>query len=161
MEELNKKMMTTEQRINQLGSFPPMVQFIGVLLGAFVDVLYPWRLFPPHTSTILGFVFLLLSTALIVWSQSASAEFRKNEREGKQRTFLNGPYRYSSNPTSFGLALLTIGLGFLLNSIVIVSASVAAFWISHMIYTSRKEKILEEKYQDEYREYKKKIKTIV
>lgn len=153
--------MTPEQKINHLGSFPPMVQFMGVLIGAFVDFFYPWRLFPERTSTAIGLLFLLFATMIIAWSQSASRKFRRSEREGKEISFFNGPYRFSSNPTSFGLALLTIGLGFLLNSIIIVGASAVAFWLSHIFYNIRKEKIMEEKYQDEYRNYKKKIKTIV
>ncbi len=144
-----------------MASFPPMTQFVGLILGALLDFLYPVRLFPPETATKIGLLVLFVSTLIIIWSQHASNKFRRNEKEGKTRTFLNGPYRFSTNPTSFGLALLTISLGFILNSIIIVGASAAAFLISHFFYGVRKEKLLEEKYQDEYREYKKKIKTIL
>lgn len=159
MQKIPEK-LTDEQRISQLASFPPMVQFMGVLVGAVFEVVYPTHLFPEKAAHIIGVVFLALATIVIVWSQKSSAEFRRREKEGKERNFHLGPFRYSKNPTSFSLALLIIGLGFLLNSLMIISGAVVAYWLSYIVYHKQKEKILTAKYSDDYENYKKKIGSI-
>ena len=155
-----KHHFSKEQHINYLGSFPPIVQFVGVLLGVFLEFIFPTKLFPETTARVLGTIFILLATVLILWSQKVSADFRSSEKNGVVKNFSKGPYRWSDNPTSFSLALLVVGFGFLMNSLMIVILSAIGYLLSYKIYGSRKEKIMFEKYKDEYVDYKKKIKTL-
>lgn len=151
---------TQEQEINYLGSFPLIVQFVGVILGVLFEFIMPTKMFPPITSQIIGVLLLVISTILIFWAQRASAAFRDRERRGEARNFLSGPYKWSDNPTSFSLFLMVVSFGFLMNSLMVVIFSGIGYIISHIIYENKKEKILMEKYKDEYVEYKKKVKSL-
>lgn len=149
-----------EQHINFLASFPPMIQFGGLIIGLFLEFIYPTKFFPPHTSQVIGTIIIVISSALILWSQKTSKKFRDTEKRGGVRNFTKGPYRYSDNPTSFALALLTIGFGFLVNSLAVVALSAIGYWISFAVYEQKKQKIMANKYKEEYVDYKKKIKSI-
>jgi protein-S-isoprenylcysteine O-methyltransferase Ste14 len=149
--------ITHEQRINYLGSFPPILQFIGVIFGIFLSVLFPSKMLPAGLANTVGITLIVVATTLIFWSLKTSAKFRKREKKGEARNFHTGPYKWLSNPTSFSLAILVIGLGFLMNSLMIICLSAVGYWLSYIIYEEEKEKIMTEKYKDEYTEYKKKV----
>lgn len=160
MEQDQKPQFSSEQHINYLGSFPPMIQFAGLIIGVFMEFIFPTKMFPPRTAQVIGIALILLATIVILWSQKASAEFRSREKRGEARNFHKGPYRWSDNPTSFSLALLIIGFGFMLNSLMIVILSAVGYWISYVVYEEKKQKIMVERYKDDYVNYKKKIKSL-
>ncbi|MEN9582976.1 MAG: Phospholipid methyltransferase [Candidatus Parcubacteria bacterium] len=149
--------ITHEQRISYLGSFPPIIQFIGVILGVFLSILIPSKMLPSGLAHVLGILFILVATLLIFWALKTSARFRHRERKGEARNFHSGPYRWLRNPTSFSLAVLVIGLGFLMNSLMIVCLSAVGYWLSYIVYEEEKERIMEEKYKEEYINYKNKV----
>ncbi len=156
----NNKDFTHEQRINYLSSFPPIIQFVGVVLGVILEFIFPTKLFPVNISQTLGIIFIVLSTLLIFWSQKASAGFRAGEKKGHAPNFSSGPYKWSDNPTSFSLAILVVGFGFLMNSLMVVIFSAIGYLLSLSVYENKKKKIMTEKYKDQYVEYKKKVKSI-
>jgi protein-S-isoprenylcysteine O-methyltransferase Ste14 len=159
-QEDQPRTLTQEQRINYLGSFPPIIQFVGVILGVLLEFVFPTKMFPPQTSQTIGVLVLVLATIIIFWAQRASAEFRRRERNGEAQNFSMGPYKWSDNPTSFALFLLVIGFGFLMNSLMVVIFSGIGYWISHIVYQNEKGKIMLEKYKGDYVEYKKKVKSL-
>lgn len=156
----NSSQYSDEQNINFLGSFPPMIQFGALIIGVFLEFVFPTKFFPPHTSQIIGAVIVVIASLLILWSQKTSKKFRDTEKRGGVRNFQKGPYRYSDNPTSFSLSLLIIGFGFLANSLGIVILSAIGYWISFAVYEQKKQKIMADKYKEEYVDYKKKIKSL-
>ncbi len=149
-----------EQRINYLSSYPPIIQFIGVILGVCFDFFFPTKAPATHWGQIGGIFLILIATIVIFWSQKASAAFRTREKRGDPRHFLGGPYKWSSNPTSLALFLLIIGFGFLINSLMIILMSAIGYWISFIVYEEKKQKIMTEKYKNEYTDYQKKIKSL-
>jgi protein-S-isoprenylcysteine O-methyltransferase Ste14 len=150
--------ITHEQRINYLGSFPPIIQFVGVIFGVFLSVLFPTKMVSDTLAQVLGIIFIVVATVLIFWSQKTSAKFRMREKKGELLDFHTGPYKWLSNPTSFSLAILVIGFGFLMNSVMIICLSAVGYWLSYIIYEEEKQKIMTEKYKDDYTNYKKKVK---
>jgi protein-S-isoprenylcysteine O-methyltransferase Ste14 len=158
--ESKKHDLTHEQQITYWGSFPPIIQFLGLIIGIIFEYFFPTKMFPPHTSEILGIVLIILGSIIIFSAQKASAAFRARERRGEVRVFHKGAYRWFHNPTSFALALLVIGLGFILNSLMIVLLSAVGYWLSYIVYEEKKQRIMTEKYKDDYTNYKKKIKSI-
>jgi len=151
---------TPEQHLNYLSSFPPIIQFGALIIGVFMEFILPTKFFPSETAKIVGVVFVVLASVLILWSQKASAEFRRHEKNGEARNFRKGPYKWSDNPTSFSLGLLITGFGFLVNSFMIVVLAAVSYWVSYAIYENKKGKIMMEKYKEEYSDYKKKIKSL-
>ncbi len=158
--ETSHRELSSEQYISYLGSFPPIVQFSGLIIGVFMEFVFPTKMFPPHTAQMLGAIIVVLATLIIWWSQKTSAAFRLREKRGEARNFRKGPYRFSDNPTSFSLALLIVGFGCMLNSLMIVLLSIIGYWVSFIVYETKKRRIMLEKYKDDYADYKKKIKSL-
>jgi protein-S-isoprenylcysteine O-methyltransferase Ste14 len=157
---MNKRDFTHEQHITYLGIFPPMIQFLGLVIGIIFQYFFPAKMFPQSISETVGIILIILGTIIVYMSQKASAAFRARERRGEARVFHKGVYRWFHNPTSFALALLVIGLGFILNSLMIVLLSAVGYWLSYIVYEEKKQRIMTEKYKDDYTNYKKKIKSI-
>jgi protein-S-isoprenylcysteine O-methyltransferase Ste14 len=75
-----------------------------------------------------------------------------------KETFCRGPYCYTRSPTHFGLFLLIIGFGFVLNAFFVVLFTFFCFLITKITFVKKQEKLLEEKYGTAYTEYKKSVK---
>jgi protein-S-isoprenylcysteine O-methyltransferase Ste14 len=105
---------------------------------------------------------ILLGSMLIYWAQSTSSSTKNEmEKEGVVRDFARGPYKYSRNPTHIGLAIMTLGLGLLINSLFSVVLTVIASLITKFIFVKEEELLLEKKYGQTYCDYKKKVNTWV
>jgi len=72
--------------------------------------------------------------------------------------FFRGPYCVSRSPTHWGLFLLVVSLGFLLNSVLIIVVGIIAFLVSKGVFLRREENLLVQKYGEEYLKYKKQVK---
>jgi len=93
---------------------------------------------------------------LIFWAQNTSRNL--NTKILTKETFSQGPYRFSSTPTNFGLFFLMLGFGMVANSFFIIFCSCVAFVIARCVFLRQEEKVLAEKYGAPYLEYKKMIK---
>src|SRR3989344_3474501 len=65
--------------------------FFAFLLGVFLDLFFPIRVFSNSFMVPLGIIFLVLASILILWAQKTSRDFRKEENI-KKETFCRGPY---------------------------------------------------------------------
>lgn len=130
--------------------------FILLLIAVILDFLYPIKLFENSMIMPLGFVFLGVATILIFWAQSTS---RKLDRENlTKESFCKGPYCYTRTPTHWGLFVLVLSLGLILNAFFVVLFTIVAFIFTRFIFIKEQEKLLESKYGTPYLEYKKTVK---
>jgi protein-S-isoprenylcysteine O-methyltransferase Ste14 len=127
---------------------------LAVIMGVIFDVFFPVQLFHHYAFRYLGVAMLLIGPWVIYWAQSASA---KHNTSG----FEHGPYKYSRNPTHLGLAIMTLGFAFLINSLFSVIFLIIASLISKFFFLPLEEKVLEKKYDGAYAAYKKKVNTWV
>ncbi len=102
---------------------------------------------------------IVLGSILIYWAQSTTDCTRKEVEKGvcPVRDFARGPYKYMRNPTHFGIAMMAFGLGLTVNSIFSIIFVVIAFLIIKIVFIKKEEIILEERYGDQYCDYKKKV----
>jgi protein-S-isoprenylcysteine O-methyltransferase Ste14 len=135
---------------------------LALVAGLVLHLVFEIPLFVSGAYQYLGVVLIIIGTYLVWWAQSTT---RKTKQEMSQtqpsRDFARGPYKYSRNPTHIGLTLTTLGLGLILNSFFIFVVTIIASLISKYIFIKKEEALLEEKYGDEYREYKKTVSTWV
>lgn len=150
--------LTHEQKINYFGSFPPIVQLVGIVVGIGLEIIFQTKIFPQDTARLVGIILIIISTIIIFWALKTSHNFRKNEKRGESRNFHKGPYRWSDNPTSFSLAILIVGFGTLVNSLMIVIMSALGYIVSYFLFEKKKQKLMLEKYSDDYKNYKDKLK---
>jgi len=133
-----------------------ILYFILFLFGILLDFIFPLKIFTNYIISVIGFVFLIFGTFLIVWAQKSSHHLKK-ENISKE-TFYQGPYRYTRSPTHLGLLLLTIGFGVMANTLFIIISSIVSFIVTKFIFIKAQEKILAEKYGTPYLEYKESVK---
>jgi protein-S-isoprenylcysteine O-methyltransferase Ste14 len=138
------------------------VFLFAVVLGVVLDVFIPMDIFEHYLYQPIGFGMIVLGSILIYWAQSTSRKTNKEmQRENTPRDFERGPYKYSRNPTHIGLSIMTLGLGFLLQSVFSIAFIAVASLVTKFIFLKKEERLLEEKYGQAYLDYKKKVRTWV
>lgn len=137
------------------------VFLLAVVLGVIFDILIPTSYFGNYIFQYVGFVMIVLGSLLIYWAQSTTNCTKKEELEKGEpvRDFARGPYKYSRNPTHIGIAIMTFGLGLIINSIFSIIFVIVAFLITKNIFVKKEEALLEKKYGEDYCNYKKKVCT--
>lgn len=135
-----------------------MIYMGAIVLGMVTDSFVKFNLFKLPHFIYIGVLCMALGTLLVYWAQkTSSCSKKKMEKEGGERDFARGPYKYSRNPTHIGLSILTLGFGFMVGSISIVIFMVVAFLVTKFIFLRKEENLLEEKYGQIYCEYKSKV----
>jgi len=136
-----------------------VIFFAAVILGVVFDAIFPIRIFHGKFHEYLGLILIIMGTIIIYWSQLTSrVTSKKQPVERNVNFFLKGPYRYTRNPTNFGLTLSIFGLGFLIDSIILMVFMFVAYMISKMFFMRRQDAILKERYGSIFEEYKEKVK---
>jgi protein-S-isoprenylcysteine O-methyltransferase Ste14 len=125
------------------------------LIGVFLDLIFNLKILNVTFVMPLGVILIVLASLLIFWAQKTSRNFKKETLT--KETFSKGPYRFSRSPTHWGLFFLTLGFGLVINAVFIVIFSIFSFILTKLIYLKKEEKILEKKYGEPYREYKKSV----
>jgi protein-S-isoprenylcysteine O-methyltransferase Ste14 len=140
----------------------------AVVLGLIFDIWIPAQIFSSVVFQYIGVLMLVTGPMLIYWAQHTSSSSKKKMEsvtplgtEKLERDFENGPYRYTRNPTHVGLGIMTLGLAFILNSLFSVIFVLIASVVTKMIFLPKEEAVLEERYGQAYRDYKKKVNTWV
>lgn len=127
------------------------------LFGFFLDLVFPIKIFNDSTMLPIGFVFLIFASLLIIWAQNTSRALDKKDGI-KKETFCRGPYCYTRSPTHWGLFLLMLGFGVLINAFFVILLTCISFFITKFFFLKKEESILAEKYGAPYLEYKKLVK---
>ena len=128
---------------------------IFFLLGAGLDIIFSLKILDTAIISPVGLLFLVTGTTLIVWAQHASHQFNKENLSPD--SFRRGPYRYTRNPTYWGLFLVLIGFGLAWNAVFVLAFTVISLFVTKLIFLKQEEEILAEKYGEVYLEYKKSV----
>ena len=136
------------------------VYFFAVVFGAIFDIIFHFNIFGGYIFQYLGVIMIILGSIFIYWAQSTTSQSKSElTKERDTNFFLRGPYKYTRNPTNFGVAIMTIGLGFLINSLFSVIFIIIAYLVSKFVFIKKQDSILEERYGSVFNEYKKKVKN--
>lgn len=136
-----------------------LLYFYTIILGVFLDIIFPSTLFSAEPYKQSGWVLIILGSILIYWAQhTARQKHYKKEQTNPHEGFASGPYKYTRAPTQVGLTLMTLGLGFLFGSVFIVLLVFLTFIFSKTFFLKKEEHLLEEKYGEAYTKYKEKVK---
>lgn len=133
--------------------------FLAVVLGVVCDIFFSLHIFNGVLYQNIGFIFIIVGTIIVYWSQATTRQMSKMVTQNRDvNFFLQGPYKYTRNPTNFGLTLLVLGLGFLINSLFSVIFILITYIISKSFFIKKQDAILKERYGEVFEEYKKKVK---
>jgi protein-S-isoprenylcysteine O-methyltransferase Ste14 len=145
-----------KDKVHWVLSYSYTFYLVLFLVGVFLDSIFKKKVWASPLVAPIGLLFLLLATLLVYWAQKTSRNLKKETLT--KETFSKGPYAFTRNPTHWGLFLLTLGFGLTINALFIVLASVISFLVTKTVFLKKEEKILERKYGEPYRAYKKAVK---
>ena len=148
-----------QQSVHKVLATSYMTYYLLCTIGLFGDVLFPVRISVPEHRTV-AIVCFIVGPLLIVWAQYTSYMFEKIKEKTGQYLFQRGPYRILRNPTQLGLLILVTGYALATGAVMLFLATVLSYVISN-IFFRKHESILENRYGDEYRVYKQKVKKVL
>lgn len=144
-----------------VGNFFQLLVGLGIILPLLGVKILPMD----HNSTVplFGFVLVLLGIGICIiarkelgtnWANAAEYQVKQ-----KQTLTTTGIYSYVRNPIYFGLLLAAIGAGLVGESYIFLIFMACSVFV--YIQSKREEKILEEHFGKEYRDYKKRSKMLI
>ncbi len=158
---LKNKMNTKNKKtVHYVLLYSYMMFLFAVILGVILDTFLKEKMFSNDIYSKIGFLMLMIGPIVIFWAQKTSSNYKeKAKKKEAENPFGLGPYRYSRNPTHFGLFLMTLGFGLIINSLFSVMLTFIAHIITKLFFVKEGEILLEKKYGKVYTDYKKKVKN--
>ena len=138
---------------------PPTYFFIFLVLAVLIHFILPIIQLINYPLNWSGLLFILAGGGLNIW---ADRLFKKNNTtvkpdETPTSLINNGPFRFSRNPMYLGMEFLLIGTGLILGSVTSFVGAVLFFVVMELLFIRQEEKIMAEKFGDEFNAYKKKV----
>lgn len=165
----NSKMENNDQNLNKEKAkkvgiihiilFNTYMIFLGaVVLGVVFDQIFTLDFFQSKTFEYVGIAMIIWGSILVYWAQSTTSQAKSDlNKERDTNFFFRGPYKYTRNPTNLGLTVMSIGLGFLINSLFSIIFIIITYLISRFIFIKKQDTILAERYGDVFIDYKKRV----
>ena len=154
--ENNGKVVHPQHKVHSVLAHSYIVYFFILIVGVVLDLSFKDKIFNTAIMMPTGFLMLILASMIIIWSQHTSRKL--DQEEITKESFCKGPYCYTRTPTHWGLFLLILGFGFILNAIFVIVLTIISFIITKLFFLKKQEEILEDKYGEPYLEYKKIVK---
>jgi protein-S-isoprenylcysteine O-methyltransferase Ste14 len=145
--------------IQQLLGHAYSMYLFGFIVAMVFDLIFRFS-FNNKVIPVIGFIITVFATMLMYWAQNVNKAPKDAVPMGR-RDFFRGPYKYTRHPTHLSLALLLLGAGFIMNSVIITICAVVLYVIARFTYVAREEKKLEQKYGDLYINYKKRVQPFI
>ena len=138
-------------------SYAPLMVFVVALAGIMIHY-FVWNIsiLDGGLIQVLGFILVVLSPFLLLWSQRARIKLYDNEKI-LNFNFPKGPYQFSRHPSYLALVLILLGLAFLLNSMLMLLLVIGFFFFFSLVWIPKEEHMLNHYYPKNYTQYKKKV----
>jgi protein-S-isoprenylcysteine O-methyltransferase Ste14 len=139
---------------------PPPLLFAGaLLLGLLLQWVMPVQPLPPRLARLLGGLLLVASVVVAKWGKTAME--RAGTPSSPSRPTLavvtEGPFRFSRNPLYVATTGVYLGLALLLDALWPMLLVVPVVLVLHYGVVRPEERYLEEKFGEEYRTYKARV----
>ena len=118
----------------------------------------------PQPYNLVGILLIPIGMLLVIWANYVLLHIGKiglRNREPMQspsKLVLFGPYRFTRNPIYLGCLLMLLGLVIVWSSLVTTFFLVIVYILFRYVFIKKEEIILEEKFKEDYREFKKRVK---
>lgn len=150
-----------QNTVSHLSSYSIIVFAISLFLAVFLDILFPYKIFPEPWNLYFGVFIVAFGTVIVYASEDLGRKFSHKRKKGEITSVDHlcvGIYCKSRNPKYIGLGVLLIGLGFVLNSIFVTLSSIVSILVIHYFLLYKEENLMAARHGDIYHEYKKKVK---
>ena len=133
------------------------IYFFLLLFAVFLDLNIHIEMLHSSLMEAIGFVLVALATVLIIWAEATSHHSLSSEGITKE-ALCQGPYCYTRHPAHWGIFLLMLGFGVLINAFFVILFTIISFILAKTIFLKRHDLVLIEKFGEHYHEYKKSVK---
>jgi protein-S-isoprenylcysteine O-methyltransferase Ste14 len=138
---------------------PPLIFLSGLILGGIVSWFYPVQMLNSGFAVILGNLLFLVGIAVIAIIYLQMKRAKTNIEPWKPTTKIldTGFYGFSRNPIYLGMILIYLGITCFFNFVWFLSFLPIVLLVIHFGVILREEKYLEEKFGEDYLDYKKRV----
>jgi protein-S-isoprenylcysteine O-methyltransferase Ste14 len=138
---------------------PPLIFLSGLILGGIVSWFYPVQMLNSGLAVILGNLLFLVGIAVIAIIYLQMKRAKTNIEPWKPTTKIldTGFYGFSRNPIYLGMILIYLGISCLFNFVWFLPFLPIVLPVIHFGVILREEKYLEEKFGEDYLDYKQRV----
>lgn len=138
---------------------PPLIYGVTLIAGLLLNVAFPIRIMPGRFVAVLGFCLIGMGVLLAVagFRTMGRAGTNVNPYEPTTALVTGGPFRFTRNPLYLALTLLYTGIALVLKLLWPILLLPIALWIMRRGVIDREERYLEQKFREEYVNYKKHV----
>ena len=151
--------METENDNPNVIAPPPLIFLSGLLIGGLITWFFPSEFLPKSLAVVLGIALAVVGLTIIVTTILQMRRAKTNVEPWKPTTAIldDGLYGISRNPIYLAMVLIYLGVTFLFNSIWFLPFLPLVLLIVYWGVILREEKYLEEKFGEEYLNYKNRV----
>jgi len=136
---------------------PPTYFLIALLLAVSLHLIWPMVKiikFPYNWS---GVILIIVGGWLAIWADNIFKKRKTAVKPYEESSVLvrEGPFCFSRHPMYLGMVISLLGIAITLGSLVSFIAPLAFYLAMQFIFISIEEKMMEEKFGERYRDYKK------
>lgn len=127
----------------------------GIVLGAVLQHVLPSLIrLGRRTRRWIGWPFIVSGAGLALWAATEAGEI---DVATPEKLLTGGPYAFSRHPMYVGWALIYLGISCVLNARWMVALFPAVVSYNHLVDVRREERMLERKFGDRYRAYRRRV----
>lgn len=140
-------------------AFPPLIYAVPMAAGILLHALLPMNLLPPVLANILGGLSFILAVILAVSASRTMRQAGTNVNPSQPTTAIvsDGPFRFTRNPLYLSLTLLYSSISLLVNALWPMLMLPIVLIIIDRGVIAREERYLEDKFGEEYTQYKVRV----
>jgi protein-S-isoprenylcysteine O-methyltransferase Ste14 len=137
----------------------PLIFVVVLLVGVLLSLAFPVSFLPRVVTVIAGAACVLLPFVLGFAALRAMRRARTSVIPYRPTTALltGGPYRLSRNPMYLAMVVQYVGLALLLDSLWAIVLLPLALVVVHVTVIKREERYLEQRFGEDYRSYKARV----
>jgi protein-S-isoprenylcysteine O-methyltransferase Ste14 len=138
---------------------PPLIFMVAMGAGYGLQVVLPLSFLASSVAALLGGPLVVLSLGCIVYLNGVFTRLKTHIEPWKPTSSIisTGLYGYSRNPIYVAFAVITIGVGLMLNSAWVTLSFLPACVMVYWVAIRKEEAYLSKKFGDEYLNYKSKV----
>ena len=138
------------------GNVPvPAQHLVAMILGVILQVLFAQALFAnPGIGDLIGLPLIALGIGIVVWSVFEAGNV---DIESPQQLITGGPYARSRNPMMVAWTLIYLGIAFVVNTLWMVVLLPLVILFTHYVDIRVEERLLSEKFGEQYAEYRERV----
>jgi protein-S-isoprenylcysteine O-methyltransferase Ste14 len=138
---------------------PPLIFLVCMLITYGVHHFYPIGIGTTSVLKYIGAAVTLFGFSLVVLVSRSFKRVETNIEPWKPTTTIvsTGVFAYSRNPVYAAFCIISVGVGIFLNSIWVLLSVIPSGVLVYYIAIKKEESYLEEKFGEEYIQYKSKV----